>query len=225
MGLFLLPWVIMFGVSTSPSTITSPEPVSWTRLAERTFDAPVPAAAENLRPLGRQMMDAARHRGRLLRLPRQSAAGASRPSGLSCAGSHQLLRRGEAARRRAAAVFAAAVPVGHAHARRLRHGRLLGLGLGACLSTLCRVGLILWIASGIYMWWGLPVDTADGDGWRSAPAPLLRRDYRDALMFQAACPAPRTTACRRPTQSDPCRASAARPRRASGDAVFVSSTR
>ena len=60
MGLFLLPWMIMFGVSTIPiSHPLSPNPVTWTQVAEHSFDATVPAAGENLRPLGRQMMDAA----------------------------------------------------------------------------------------------------------------------------------------------------------------------
>jgi hypothetical protein len=58
-GLFLLPWVIMFGVSTIPINHQSREPVAWTRIGEHRFDAPVPAATENLRPLGRQMLNAA----------------------------------------------------------------------------------------------------------------------------------------------------------------------
>jgi len=60
MGLFLLPWMIMFGVSTIPINHTfSPNPVTWTQVAEREFDATVPAAGENLRPIGREMMNAA----------------------------------------------------------------------------------------------------------------------------------------------------------------------
>ena len=59
MGLFLLPWVLMFGVSSIPLNHAPSEPANWTRLAEHTFDAPVPDASGNLRPLGRRMMDAA----------------------------------------------------------------------------------------------------------------------------------------------------------------------
>jgi hypothetical protein len=47
LGLFLLPWVIMFGVSSLPlNHNTSPTPATWTLVAEHRFDAEVPAAGE-----------------------------------------------------------------------------------------------------------------------------------------------------------------------------------
>ena len=56
MGLFLLPWMIMFGVSTIPINHTlSPTPVTWTQVAERQFGA----LAELDR--GRMPGDLARH--------------------------------------------------------------------------------------------------------------------------------------------------------------------
>jgi hypothetical protein len=89
-GLFLLPWVIMFGVSTIPINHQSPDPAEWTRLAEHRFDAPVPASSENLRPLGRDMMNAAGLEGGyyVYRVnPRQVQAGHPR---FPRASSHQL---------------------------------------------------------------------------------------------------------------------------------------
>src|SRR5262249_43152588 len=60
LGLFLLPWVVMFGVSSYPINHTGEASAAvWTPVADIPFTADVPAQAESLRPLGEQMMTSA----------------------------------------------------------------------------------------------------------------------------------------------------------------------
>ena len=108
--------------------------------------------------------------------------------------------------------FAAAVPVRHAHARRVRMGGFWDSVWAVFVDAVC-IGLILWIASGIYHVVGTSLDArmgVDRARWRRH---LLRGDYRDALMFAGlralnGIQLP----CRRLTQSGPYRASAGRSR-------------
>ena len=62
LGLFLLPWVIIFGVSSIPINHNNPAPPpTWNKLAEIPFNTAVPATSEagTLRGVGREMMNAA----------------------------------------------------------------------------------------------------------------------------------------------------------------------
>ena len=155
-GLFLLPWVIMFGVSTIPINHQAPEPVEWTHLGEYTFDAPVPAAADNLRPLGREMMNAAGLQGGywVARLsPKQVQAG--HPDFLSPIRMNYFPQEKRLIVEKRA--FALRPFLSGMHTR---GGYDTGGGAWdaawAVFVDVVSVGLILWIASGIYMWWGLP---------------------------------------------------------------------
>ena len=182
-GLFLLPWVIMFGVSTIPINHQSPEPRgvdAYRRAAIRRAGARVgrkPAAA---RPPDD---DRCRHRGGywVYRVnPRQVQVGhpafprarapqllhLREPRWSSSGGRFRCARSSRACTRAAGTTWAAS-----------------GTRCGPCLSTSCASGLILWIASGIYMWWGLP--STRRWGWMALGAGVFcfARDYRDALMF------------------------------------------
>lgn len=154
-GLFLLPWVIMFGVSTIPINHQSPETVQWRHIAELPFDAPAPGAGENLRPLGRQMMDAAGIEGGyyVYRVnPRQVQAG--HPDFLAPKRMnyfHDERRLVVEQRPFSIRPFLSAM-----HTRGGYDMGGLGDSLWALFVDAASVGLILWIASGIYMWWGLP---------------------------------------------------------------------
>ncbi len=64
LGLFLLPWMVMFGISSYPINRPSPEALRWTRTLEIPFDAALPRTGGNLRPIGSAMMQAAGMRGR-----------------------------------------------------------------------------------------------------------------------------------------------------------------
>ena len=154
-GLFLLPWVIMFGVSTIPINHQSPEPVNWTPIGEHTFDAPVPGAEDNLRPLGRQMMIAAGVEGGywVYRVnPRQVQVG--HPDFLAPVRMNYFTedKRLVVERR----PFSLRPFLSGMHTRGgYDMGGFWDSVWAVFVDVLC-VGLILWIASGIYMWWGLP---------------------------------------------------------------------
>ena len=161
-GLFLLPWVIMFGVSTIPINHQSPEPAAWTRLAEHSFDAPVPASSENLRPLGREMMNAAGLEGGyyVYRVnPRQVQAGHPRflaPLRISYFPEERRLVVEQRP-------FSLRPFLSGLHTRGGYDMGGFWDSVWAVFVDAVSIGLILWIASGIYMWWGLP--STRGWGW------------------------------------------------------------
>jgi hypothetical protein len=154
-GLFLLPWVIMFGVSTIPINHQSPETAAWTRLAEHSFDAPVPASSENLRPLGREMMNAAGLEGGyyVYRVnPRQVQAGHPRflaPLRISYFPEERRLVVEQRP-------FSLRAFLSGMHTRGGYDMGGFWDSVWAVFVDAVSIGLILWIASGIYMWWGLP---------------------------------------------------------------------
>jgi hypothetical protein len=161
-GLFLLPWVIMFGVSTIPINHQSPEPAAWTRLAEHLFDAPVPASSEDLRPLGREMMNAAGLEGGyyVYRVnPRQVQAGHPRflaPLRISYFPEERRLVVEQRP-------FSLRPFLSGMHTRGGYDMGGFWDSVWAVFVDAVSIGLILWIASGIYMWWGLP--STRGWGW------------------------------------------------------------
>ena len=154
-GLFLLPWVIMFGVSTIPINHQSPEPADWTRIGEHTFDAAVPESIENLRPLGRQMMDTAGIEGGfwIYRVnPRQVQVG--HPDFLTPVRLNYFLEERRLIVERRPFTLRPFLSGMHT-----RGGYDMGSfwdSVWAVFVDIVSVGLILWIASGIYMWWGVP---------------------------------------------------------------------
>ena len=154
-GLFLLPWVIMFGVSTIPINHQAPEPVEWTRLGEYAFDAQVPEAADNLRPLGRQMMNTAGIEGGfwIYRMnPRQVQVG--HPDFLAPVRINYFTEEKRIVVERRP--FSLRPFLSGMHTRGGYDMDGAWDSVWAVFVDIVSVGLILWIASGIYMWWGLP---------------------------------------------------------------------
>ena len=154
-GLFLLPWVIMFGVSTMPINHQSTETVQWTLLGQHAFDAPVPESSENLRPLGREMMNAAGLEGGyyVYRVnPKQVQAG--HPNFLAPVRiSYFPEERRLVVEQRP---FSLRPFLSGMHTRGGYDMGGFWDSVWAVFVDAVSVGLILWIASGIYMWWSLP---------------------------------------------------------------------
>lgn len=154
-GLFLLPWVIMFGISTIPINHEAPEPANWTRISEHSFDASVPGPEENLRPLGRQMMNAAGIEGGywVYRLnPRQVQVG--HPDFLAPVRMNYLTQEKRLVVERRP--FSLRGFLSGMHTRGGYDMDGFWDSVWAVFVDVVCVGLILWIASGFYMWWGLP---------------------------------------------------------------------
>ncbi len=154
-GLFLLPWVIMFGVSTIPINHQTPESAAWIPISEHTFDAPVPGPDENLRPLGRAMMSTAGIEGGYwVYRVNAGQVQAGHPDFRS------PIRLNYFAQEKRLVVerrpFALRQFLSGVHTRGGYDMGGAGDSFWAVFVDLVCVGLILWIASGIYMWWGLP---------------------------------------------------------------------
>lgn len=170
LGLFLLPWVIMFGVSTIPINHQSSEPVEWTRIAEHTFDAPVPASAEDLRPLGRQMMTAAGVEGGywIYQInPKHVQVG--HPDFISPTRLNYFPQEKRLVVEKR--TFELRPFLSGMHTRGGYDMDGFWDSVWAVFVDIVSVGLVLWIASGIYMWWGLP--TARRWGWVAIGAGIL----------------------------------------------------
>jgi hypothetical protein len=156
MGLFLLPWVIMFGVSSIPLNHNSaPAPVTWTKIAEHPFDAQLPATGDNLRPLGRAMMDAAGIRGGyFVNRANPKQVNVNHPEFLA---PMRIIYRTDQSRltveRRN---FSVRQFVGGMHTRGGYDMGGFGDSLWALFVDAVSVAFILWIATGVFMWWNLP---------------------------------------------------------------------
>jgi hypothetical protein len=156
MGLFLLPWVVMFGVSSIPlNHVASSAPVTWTRVAEHRFDAPMPDAGENLRPIGRQMMNRAGVGGGYFvnrANPRQ--VNVNHPDFLT------PVRIIYYADERRLTVehrdFSVRQFITGMHFRGGYDMDGFWDSVWALVVDIVSVGLVLWIATGVYMWWHLP---------------------------------------------------------------------
>jgi len=155
--------VVMFGVSSIPlNHNTSPQPVTWKQIAEQRFDADVPAAGENLRPLGREMMNAAGVTGGYFvnrANPRQ--VNVNHPDFLTpvriiyYADQNKLTVEQRD--------FAMRQFLGGMHTRGGYDMDGFWDSVWALFIDIVSVALVLWIATGIYMWWKLP--STRGWGW------------------------------------------------------------
>jgi hypothetical protein len=175
LGLFLLPWIIMFGVSSIPlnHTAGSDQP-TWTRVAESPFSIEPPAgsSAESLRPLGEQMMKAAGVSGGFyVYRPNPRQINVNQPNFLhpvrivyDIDEKRLVMDRRE---------FAVRQFLGGMHTRG-------GYNLGgfwdsvwAVFVDLVSVALLVWIASGLFMWWKLPGTGLRRWGWLAVAGGLI----------------------------------------------------
>lgn len=162
MGLFLLPWVVMFGASSIPlNHISAPDPPTWAQVAEHAFDGEVPAPGADLRPLGRQMMDAAGIDGGYFvnRLnPRQ--VNVNHPNFLRPVRIIYHVDQKRLITERREVALRSFISGLHT-----RGGYDLGGvwdSVWAFFVDVVSVALMLWIASGVYMWWHLPATRSWG---------------------------------------------------------------
>ena len=141
LGLFFLPWVVMFGVSSLPLNHTGEaEPAAWTRIAEVPFTADVPAQGQDLRPLGEKIMAAAGVSGGFY---------VNKPNARQVNVNHPNFLR----------------PVRITY--QIDHNTLGGFwdAIWVALVDIFSVALLLWMASGLIMWWKLPGTGLRVWGW------------------------------------------------------------
>jgi len=165
LGLFLLPWVIMFGASSIPINHTyASAPPTWTRLRAVTFNAPVSGDQAALRATGRQMMEAGGVSGGFyVSKPNPTQINVNHPNFLPpirmmyYPGQQQLVveRREFQAR-----PFLTAM-----HTRGGYNLDGFWDNLWAVFVDIVSVALLLWMASGLFMWWKLPGTGLRRWGW------------------------------------------------------------
>ncbi|RPI51930.1 MAG: hypothetical protein EHM55_17750 [Acidobacteria bacterium] len=156
MGLFLLPWVIMFGVSSIPlNHVASQVPPTWTQVAEHRFAAALPGAGENLRPLGREMMNAAGvDGGYFVNRANPQQVNVNHPHFLAPV---RIIYYADESRLTVEhRSFSTRQFITGLH---FRGGYDMGGfwdSVWALFVDIVSVALLLWIATGVYMWWKLP---------------------------------------------------------------------
>ena len=167
LGLFLLPWVIMFGVSSIPLNHNSPTaPAVWIKLTEIPFSAAMPATnkAEDLRGVGREMMNAAGVSGGFyVNRPNPRQINVNHPRFLGSTRLFYYIDEKRLVAERQA--FAPRMFVTNLHTR---GGYTLGGfwdSVWAVFVDLVSAGLLLWILSGLIMWWKIPGTGLRRWGW------------------------------------------------------------
>ena len=165
LGLFFLPWVVMFGVSSLPLNHTGEaEPAAWTRIAELPFTADVPAQGQDLRPLGEKIMAAAGVSGGFyVNKPNARQVNVNHPNFLRPVRITYQIDHNTLLAERRAFVFRQSLTGMHT-----RGGYNLGGlwdAIWAALVDIFSVALLLWMASGLIMWWKLPGTGLRVWGW------------------------------------------------------------
>jgi hypothetical protein len=154
MGLFLLPWVIMYGVSSIPLNHIGPQerPPSFLPVSERQFDAAVPPAGADLRPLGRQMMLAAGIEGGYgVYRANAREIDAFHPHFLHPIRIRYLTDEKRLVVEQRELTLRSFISGLHTRGGYDMDG--LWDSVWAVFVDIASIGLLLWIASGIYMWW------------------------------------------------------------------------
>ena len=173
LGLFLLPWVVMFGVSSLPINHTGAEPPPvWTVRADVPFAAVVPAPGENLRPLGREMMAAAGISGQFLMNrsnPRQIIL--NRPSFLHqtrlvySVDEQRLVDEERTLELRSLLVSL--------HTRAGFYVGGVWNNAWAAMVDVVSLAMLVWIATGLVLWWKLPGTGLRRWGWLALAGGLV----------------------------------------------------
>jgi hypothetical protein len=175
LGLFLLPWVIMFGVSSIPLNHSAEgDQPEWTLLSEAEFNVqpPAPSSPERLRPLGEQMMKAAGVSGGFyVNRANPQQINVNHPNFLHPVRIvYHIDQKRLVAERRD---FAWRQFLSGMHTRG-------GYNLGgfwdsvwAIFVDVVAVALLAWIASGLLMWWKLPGTGLRRWGWLALAGGLV----------------------------------------------------
>jgi hypothetical protein len=167
LGLFLLPWVIMFGVSSIPlNHNSSAAPPAWTKVADLPFTAAVPATSStaDLRVLGRAMMNAAGVSGGFyVNRPNPRQVNVNHPNFIGPTRIFYYVDQQRLVSERRQ--FTPRMFVTGLHTR--GGFTLDGFwdSVWALFVDALSIGLLLWIASGLLMWWKISGTGPRKWGW------------------------------------------------------------
>ena len=164
LGLTLLPWIAMYGISSLPFNHGSGPPMTWTRVARHQFDRPIPGSPGEFRAFGRQLLATAGFDGGFYASrqgPTQftvNRASFLRPIRLT----YHVDQREIVVESRSVTGRSLLTSL-HGHGGFGLDGA--GNMLWAVLVDLASLGLLIWIATGLVMWWVLPVSGPRRWGW------------------------------------------------------------
>jgi hypothetical protein len=175
LGMFLLPWVIMFGLSSIPLNHTAENaPPQWTKVAELPFTASLPPSTtpDALRPLGEQMVKAAGLNGGFyVNRANANQINVNHPNFLHPIRIIYYVDRGRLSVERRDVAWRQFLSGMHT-----RGGYNLGGfwdATWAVFVDIVSVALLAWIASGLFMWWKLPGTGLRRWGWLALAGGLV----------------------------------------------------
>jgi hypothetical protein len=157
LGLFLLPWVIVFGVSSLPLNHTSLQrPVTWTPRATMALQLEVPPDAD-LRAVGRQILEASGLGGEggfNVSRPNPRQVVVNRPRFLGFTRVTYRLDQQQLTVEDRSTAWPQFLSAMHTRAG-FYLGSFGNIVWAVMVDVLC-AGLLIWIATGLYMWWQIP---------------------------------------------------------------------
>lgn len=165
LGLCLLPWVLLFAVSSIPlnHTYQSPPP-NWTPLTDVPFTAEPPAEGEDIRAFGRMMMDAAGVSGGFyVNRVNPTQIFVHHPNVLHPVRIMYYSDRKRLVAERREFDFTQSLIDMHTRGGYSLDG--FGDTVWAVFVDIVSVALIVWILSGLVMWWKLPGTGLRRWGW------------------------------------------------------------
>ncbi len=154
LGMFLAPWVILFGLSSLPLNHASLQrPVRWTVRDERPYQRPIAPGAD-LRDVGREILaDAGLAGGFNVSRPSPTRIVVNRPNFRRFARVTYDLAAGRLTIADRTAAWPQSLTAMHTRAG--FYNRSPGNSFWAVLIDVLCVGLVVWIATGLTMWWQL----------------------------------------------------------------------
>jgi hypothetical protein len=170
LGLFFLPWVVMFGVTSYPFSHPVPEQPKWSVLVDRPYTLEVPPDAD-LRAVGARIHADAGLSGRgfYVNQPNAARINVHDPDFLHPTRITYFIEQKRLLAEQREFVWRQFLTSMHARGGYELHSP--GNTVWAVLVDLTCVALLVWIASGFIMWWLLPGSRSWG--WAAIAAGLL----------------------------------------------------
>ena len=154
LGLVLLPWVVLFGVSSYPFSHPVSEQPAWTVIGDRQYSVDA-AAGTDARTVGERMhRDAGFRGGFYANRPSPRQVTVYHPDFFHPVRINYFADQGRLLIERREFYWRQVLTSMHAHAG-YELGGFWNIVWAVVIDALC-VALVLWIASGLVMWWLLP---------------------------------------------------------------------
>jgi hypothetical protein len=160
LGLFLLPWVVLFGITSWPFSHPAQVQPKWTVRIDRSYALDVAPGAD-LRAIGARIHEDAGFRGGFyVNRPNPQRINVHHPDFFHPTRITYFVDQGRLLAEEREFVLRQALTSMHAHAG-YDLGGFWNILWAIVVDILC-VALVLWIATGIVMWWMLPGSRAWG---------------------------------------------------------------